>query len=140
MPSIWTRNTRGAYLGLGMQKFNESPARRQLHYRTGRGAQAAPRQLIQKALALDPTLATAHGMLAMLAMQYDWDWDRAEREVKSAGGSNSGVEQAYAYLLIYRGRFAEADQHLLRLLDMDPFETSTMNQRRCRCAFSRDGI
>jgi serine/threonine protein kinase len=115
----------GAYLGLGMQKYNESPAR-VTPLRTDEERRSTE-QLIRKALALDPTLATAHGLLAMLAMQYDWDWDRAEREVKSAGGSNSGVEAAYAYLLVYRGRFAEADEHISRLLDMDPFSTATMN-------------
>ncbi len=115
----------GAYLGLGTQKYNEVAAR-VTPLRTDEERRSAE-QLIRKALALDPTLATAHGLLAMLAIQYDWDWDRAEREVKSANGSNAGIESDYAYLLVYRGHFAEADEHINRLLDMDPFSTATMN-------------
>ena len=61
----------------------------------------------------------------MMAMQYDWDWDRAERELKlgAAIGPNANVEQGYASLLLFRGRFAEADQHIQRLQEIDPFET-----------------
>ena len=60
-------------------------------------------------------------------MQYDWDWRRAERELQlaSAGSPNSNVESQYSFLLVFEGRFAEAD--LQRMLDLDPFSTATMN-------------
>lgn len=61
-------------------------------------------------------------------MQYDWDWAGAEREFKLAGTAtpNAAVEGQYAFLLIFRGRFGEAEQHVQRLLDLDPFSISTM--------------
>jgi tetratricopeptide (TPR) repeat protein len=85
-------------------------------------------QLIRKALALDPNLPTAHALLAMNAMQYEWDWDRAERELRvgSTGPPSPMVEQAYAMLLLYRGHTAEADDHIRRAQDLDPFQISTI--------------
>jgi tetratricopeptide (TPR) repeat protein len=116
-----------AYLELGMQKYNEYSARISSG-QTGEERRSAER-LIQKALELNPDLQAAHGVLAMLAMQYDWDWDRAERELRGAatGASNSGVEEAYAFLLVFKGRFAEADEHVNRIQDLDPFSTPSMN-------------
>ncbi len=62
-------------------------------------------------------------------MQYDWDWTRAERELQLAvsGASSATAEANYAFLLIFRGRFAEADRHLRRMLDLDPFSTVSMH-------------
>lgn len=115
-----------AYFDLGVIKFNLAAARGST-YQPDEERRSA-RQLIQKSVDLDPGLASAHGMLAIMAMQFDWDWDRAERELKlgAAAGPNGNVEQAYASLLMFRDRFAEADQHILRLQEVDPFETSTI--------------
>jgi tetratricopeptide (TPR) repeat protein len=73
-------------------------------------------------------LPTAHAALARLALQYDWDWDRAEREIQLAlaGPPNAAAESVYASFLVFRGRFAEADAHLQRCEDLDPFSTATM--------------
>ncbi len=115
-----------AYLARGIQIFNQGVARGST-YQTEEERNSS-KQLLQKALSLDPNLPAAHGMLAMMAMQYDWDWDRAERELKlgAALGPNANVEQGYASLLLFRGRFAEADQHIQRLQEIDPFETAVM--------------
>ena len=82
-------------------------------------------QFCRKALELDPGSADAHGMMAMFAMQYDWDWSRAERELRtaSASGPNSGVECHYAFLCLILGRRAEADRHLRRAREIDPLSS-----------------
>ncbi len=115
-----------AYYDLGVSKFNEGAARGST-YQTEEERRSAE-QLVQKSVDLDPGLPAAHGLLALMAMQFDWDWDRAERELKlgAAAGPNGNIEQGYASLLMFRGRFAEADQHILRLQELDPFATSTM--------------
>jgi serine/threonine protein kinase/Flp pilus assembly protein TadD len=115
-----------AYLDLGVQKFNQGVARGST-YQTEEERKSSE-QLLRKALSLDPSLPAAHGLLAIMAMQYDWDWDRAERELKlgEAAGPNANVEQGYASLLLFRGRFAEADKHIQRLEELDPFETAVM--------------
>lgn len=62
--SIWNQNIRAAV----PPKFEDR-----------RKAQ----ELLQKAAEIEPTLAAAHNGLALYAMQYDWDWNRAERELQA---------------------------------------------------------
>jgi serine/threonine-protein kinase len=116
-----------AYLGLGTVHYNRNAARGSA-YQTEAERKSAE-ELARKALQLDPDLSTAHAMLANLAMQYAWDWAGAERELRLAvaGPPSATAESYYAFLLIFRGRFQEADQHLQRMLDLDPFSTATMN-------------
>ncbi len=116
-----------AYAGLGSAQYDEYIARGSA-YQTEAERRNAER-LFHKALELDPESPSAHAMLAVLAMQYDWDWGRAEREFQLAltGPPNATAESHYAFLLIFRRRFPEADQHLRRMLDLDPFSTATMN-------------
>jgi serine/threonine protein kinase/TolB-like protein/Flp pilus assembly protein TadD len=116
-----------AYLGLANAKYDQFAARGST-FQTEAERKSAE-QLFRKALELDPDLPSAHAMLATLAMQYDWDWDGAEREFRLAvaGPSSAGAESFYAFLLVFRGRFDEADRHVQRMVDLDPFSTSTMN-------------
>ena len=113
-----------AYFGLANAKYDQSAARGSA-YRTEVERKSA-QQLFQKALELDPDFTDAHAMLAALAMQYDWDWGRAERELQlaAAGPSSVNAEDYYALLLIFRGRFSEAEQHIQRALDRDPYSTA----------------
>ena len=113
-----------AYFGLANAKYDQSVARGSA-YRTEVERKSA-QQLFQKALELDPDFTDAHAMLAALAMQYDWDWGRAERELQlaAAGPSSVNAEDYYALLLIFRGRFSEAEQHIQRALDRDPYSTA----------------
>jgi tetratricopeptide (TPR) repeat protein len=48
-----------------------------------------------KALELDSTLAEAHASLAWSKMQFDWDWQGAEREFKQATELNPGYANAH---------------------------------------------
>ncbi|HEY3936499.1 MAG TPA: hypothetical protein VGL97_03675 [Bryobacteraceae bacterium] len=116
-----------AYLGLASAKYDQFAARGSA-YQT-EGERKSAEQLFRKALELDPDLPAAHAMLAALAMQYDWNWSGAEREFQLAvaGHPSATAESYYAFFLLFRGRLAEADQHLRRMLDLDPFSTATMN-------------
>lgn len=116
-----------AYLGLASAKYDQFVARGSA-YQTEEERKSAE-QLFRKALELDPDLPAAHAMLAALTMQYDRNWGGAERELQLAvaGPPSTGAESFYAFFLAFRGRFAEADQHLRRMQDLDPFSTSTMN-------------
>lgn len=116
-----------AYLGLASVEYSRSVARGS-GYRTD-AERASAEQYYNKALQLDPEMPTAHAMRAALSMQYNWDWIGAERELQlaSTGPPNSTVESTYAFLLVFRGRFAEAEQHVQRMLDLDPFSMPTLN-------------
>jgi TolB-like protein len=114
-----------AYLGLANAKYDQLAATG-ISYQT-EAERKSVEQLFHKALELDPGLTDAHAMLAALAMQYDWDWGRAERELQlaAAGPASATAETYYAFLLIFRGRFSEAEPHIERALDRDAFSTST---------------
>jgi tetratricopeptide (TPR) repeat protein len=114
-----------AYYELGTTNYNRASARG--GGRTVDERQSAE-QLYRKALDLDPTLPGPRAMLAAIAMQYDWDWNRAERELRVAlsNGASSDAEVYYAFLLVFQRRFQEAAPHLRRALDMDPFSPSVL--------------
>jgi tetratricopeptide (TPR) repeat protein len=77
-----------------------------------------------KALALDPTSAEAHYVLAIISGLYDWDWARSERTYKRAlelDPDNLRVYQDYGILLLTPlGRHDEAISYLNRALELDP--------------------
>jgi len=83
--------------------------------------------LLRKALELDPGQRGAHAMLGRLAMEFEWDWAGAEREMQlaTAGVPDANAEAQYALLLTFRGRFAEADRHAVRAMDLSPLGTAT---------------
>src|SRR5205085_2467338 len=64
-----------------------------------------------KAIKLDGRLAEPHASLAVIAQNYDWDWQNAEREYREAIRLDPNYATAhhwYAQFLCYRGRFDEA--------------------------------
>ena len=84
------------------------------------------RTALAKALAIDPHLGDAHGLLASLAYYRDWDWPRAEQEFKAAlaEGARGPTEQRYGSSLITRGRFEEGTAHIQAALELDPLGKS----------------
>jgi TolB-like protein/Tfp pilus assembly protein PilF len=88
-------------------------------------------ELWQKALQLDPGYMPAHSGLAAYAMQYDWDWKRAEREYEAAlsSGDSPGIEDNYALLCLIRGRRDEANRHIDRARELDPSSTARVANR-----------
>jgi TolB-like protein/Tfp pilus assembly protein PilF len=114
-----------AYAGLAIAKYDECIAR-------GSSSQTeaelkAIQDLLWKALEKDPELSAARSLLGFLAMQWDRDWGRAERELRLAakGAPSAGVNSNYAFFLLFHGRFAEADQQLARMVELDPFSAQT---------------
>ncbi|MGA8300540.1 MAG: winged helix-turn-helix domain-containing protein [Terriglobales bacterium] len=84
------------------------------------------RVALAKALAINPHLGDAHGLLASLAYYRDWDWPRAEQEFKAAlaEGARAPTEQRYGSSLITRGRFEEGTAHIQAALELDPLGKS----------------
>ena len=76
-----------------------------------------------KAIQLDEGVADAHGALAFVLHNYDWDWQGAEREYKRAlelNPNSSGAHAGYALLLIAAGRSKEAANEMQRAEELDP--------------------
>jgi eukaryotic-like serine/threonine-protein kinase len=77
------------------------------------------------ALALDSTLAEAHGALGYVTAFYDWDWRRAEQELRESLALFSGSarpHQNYGYYLTVVGRFEEGLREFQRAHELDPLE------------------
>ena len=82
------------------------------------------RALADQALALDPTLASAHVGLGLIRNFIDYDWDGAERAFQRAleldPGSALG-HNAYGDFLYMRGRGGESIAMHKRAIQLDPF-------------------
>jgi TolB-like protein/DNA-binding winged helix-turn-helix (wHTH) protein/Tfp pilus assembly protein PilF len=76
-----------------------------------------------KALALDETLAEAHASLALIAENYDYDWQTAEKEFRRAiqlDPDYATAHQWYAEYLSWQGRVNEALAESERARQLDP--------------------
>jgi len=80
----------------------------------------------RKALELDPELAEAHTMLAVM-QQEQWHWTEAETEFKRTlelNPSNATAHNGLARWLVCRGRIEEALQRVRRGRELDPVAVS----------------
>ncbi|MBL8208478.1 MAG: winged helix-turn-helix domain-containing protein, partial [Blastocatellia bacterium] len=78
---------------------------------------------VEKALALDPTLAEAHTTLAMITQNYDRDWQKAEKSYLRAIDVNPNYATALAWygeMIAWLGRPEEGLPHMRRALKLDP--------------------
>lgn len=76
-----------------------------------------------RALQIDPSLAEAHTALALIAENYSWDWETAEKEFRRAIDLNPNYATAhhwYAECLAFQGRFEEALAESERARQLDP--------------------
>jgi len=78
---------------------------------------------LNKALALDPDLAGAHYLSAMIAHLVDWDWEKSEKEFLKALAINPNDALSrglYAHLLLIMHRKDEALAQNELALSLDP--------------------
>jgi tetratricopeptide (TPR) repeat protein len=92
------------------------------NYGPARDSMPKARDAALKALQIDESLAEAHASLALIAEQYDYDWQTAEKEFRRAIQLDPGYatgHQWYAECLAFEGRFDEAfaQSELARQLD-----------------------
>ena len=76
-----------------------------------------------RALEIDDTLAEAHTSLALIAENYDWDWQTAGKEFRLAIQLDPNYPTAhhwYAEYLAWQGRFDEAFAESERARQLDP--------------------
>jgi TolB-like protein/tetratricopeptide (TPR) repeat protein len=77
----------------------------------------------EQALALQPDIAEAVGVLAHVALYYDWDWARAEQLFEQALALNPSLAMThyhYAWYLALFDRQEEAIAEHTRARDLDP--------------------
>ena len=113
-----------AYVGLAdayrvLALAGESPATEELPK-----AKAAA----QRAIDIDETLAEAHALLGFVIFWSDWKWNEAEHHLKRAlelDLSSVDAHEAYAHVLSYTARHAEALIEIRRARELDPLNART---------------
>jgi TolB-like protein/DNA-binding winged helix-turn-helix (wHTH) protein/Tfp pilus assembly protein PilF len=93
-----------------------------------------------KALALDDSLAEAHASLALVAENYDYDWQTAEKEFRRAIELNpdyATAHQWYAEYLAWQGRFDEALAESERARQLDPMSLIIASDRGAILFYAR---
>ncbi len=86
-------------------------------------AMPTAKQLLTTALRLDDNIAMAHSQLGIIYWNYDYDWIAAEKENRRAIALEPGTAYAhglYGYMLLFQGRFEEAEGELKRAQQLDP--------------------
>ena len=87
-------------------------------------AYPAARDAASRAIELDPSLAEGHASLGLVRLNYDWDWEGAERELRTAielNPSYSTARQWYSSYLSSMARFDEAIASAQQAAAVDPF-------------------
>ena len=83
-----------------------------------------------KALEYDDTLAEAHTALASVHLLYEWNWDKAEKELERALELNPSSAQAHlsrAMLLGALNRLPEGMAAIRQTLSLDPLSAAISN-------------
>lgn len=93
-----------------------------------------------RALQIDATLAEAHTSLALIAENYDWDWQTAGKEFQRAIELDPGyptAHQWYAEELAWQGRFDEAFVEMEQARRLDPLSLSITTDHAATLYYSR---
>jgi serine/threonine protein kinase/tetratricopeptide (TPR) repeat protein len=82
------------------------------------------------AVAFDDDLAEGHASLGFIRSYLDWDWSGGEREFQRALELNPGywvTPYWYALLLTSCGRFEQAEQQIVRGMELEPLSPVVMH-------------
>ena len=76
-----------------------------------------------KALSIDNNIAEAHATLGAVAEWYDWNWEKAEQELKLAITLNPNYATGHLYYSEFQslmGKYKEAQEHINKALELNP--------------------
>ncbi len=93
-----------------------------------------------KSLELDESLAEAHTSLALIAQNYDWDWQTADKEFRRAIALDPNYatgQHWYAEHLAFQGRFDEAFRNFERARQLDPLSLIIQTDHAVALLFAR---
>ncbi len=88
-------------------------------------AYRAAMEAAQTALRYDEGLSEAHAALGLALRDLDWNWARAESELRMAvelDSTSANAQQWYAELLTMTGRASEAERHVVAATRLRPLE------------------
>jgi tetratricopeptide (TPR) repeat protein len=94
----------------------------------------------EKALAIDSSLVDAHVAMGLINLVYDWDFDRAQRELVSNDGMNPKAIETFscsAHLLEETGRGPDAEKQIRQALALDPLSVVINTELGCTSYYAR---
>jgi TolB-like protein len=107
-----------AWNGLSEAYFQQAGAQRDIHDGT-----ALARAAVERALALDDSLVAAHATMSWIRLQYDRDWQGAEKAIQRALALEPGNVESLrgaSDLAAALGRLDEAIELNQRVIKLDP--------------------
>ena len=99
------------------------------------------RELAERALAFNSVSGRARGVLGAIAMQYDWDWSKAEtllREAVTLNPNDATAQQWLGEVFCYTGRFEECVRQLQIAYELDPLSPVLQMQQGSPALYSGD--
>ena len=81
------------------------------------------RMVVEQALALDPSASHGYAVTGVIEMQYDWDWEAAEKSLRKAvtlNPNDATAEQWLGELYCYRRRFEDCRRQFDLATGLDP--------------------
>lgn len=124
-----------AYSEMGMRYVNLGT-----YFVPPRDAMPKARAYAEKALELDNTLSDPHIVLGLVALLYDWDWNKAKEELANGTVVNLKSMETFsctAHALQITGRAEDVDDTLQRALDDDPISIALMTELGCNSYYAR---
>lgn len=98
------------------------------------------KRLAEKALQLDPALALGHVAMGSVTLLYDWNFPKAEAELRRAIDLNSNSSEAHYVLAACigaQGRLEEGIEEMRTALAMDPVSALYMEALGVRYLYAR---
>lgn len=94
-----------------------------------------------RALAIDDSLAEAHGNLGLVALTYDWDYHEAQRQlILTNGRINPAAIQILAcstHLMSQTVRSVNAEQEIRQVLSVNPLSAALWGELGCTAYYRR---
>jgi TolB-like protein/Tfp pilus assembly protein PilF len=85
----------------------------------------ATKAAAQKAISLESNSANLRRIVALSALEYDWDFAEAEKELRRAleiAPSGVNARHGYSHFLLSMGRMEEAKAEGRRIIELDPMD------------------
>jgi TolB-like protein/lipoprotein NlpI len=104
-----------------------------IYYEAPRDHIPLARQFAQRALALDPSMHQAHGILGLIDLLYDWNLPSARSELEEADTRDNAIWElgCTAHLLSMNGRYRHAEEDLENMLEFDPHSGMLIAELGC---------
>ncbi|MEP7075360.1 MAG: winged helix-turn-helix domain-containing protein [Acidobacteriota bacterium] len=124
-----------AYSEIGMRNINLG-----IYFQDPNETMPVAKASAEKALKLDPTLNDPHIVLGMVALLYDWNWNKAQEELTEGTSINLKSFEVFscaAHVLQMAGKTPDADEALSRALTDDPLSVHLTTELGCNSYYAR---